>query len=221
MNKTIIIPAYNEEQGIEAVIKRCKKVCEKGDEILVVDDGSRDKTYEIAKKTGVTVVKHPQNKGKAFALKTGFDNAKNDIVITIDADCTYPPEYIPEMMKYLKDYDIVVGSRFRNGIPKGLPIHRGLANIMGAQFTSILLRRKLTDITSGLRAFRKDIIKNCPIRAKGLDFEAEFTARAITRGYKYKEIPIIYEERAGQSKLKFFNHIAKFTVAILRGKFQN
>ena len=218
MLKTIIIPALNEEKGIEEVIQRCQAVCSKGDEIIVVDDGSTDRTCSVAKKTGVRVLKHKVNKGKAFALRTGFKAAKNEILVTIDADCTYPPEAIPEMIGVLKNADLVVGSRFKNGIPKGLPIYRGIANIVGAEVTSIILDRRLTDVTTGLRAFRKEVIENCPIKAKGLDFEAEFTARAITKRYRYAEVPIVAEERKGRSSLRFFRHMYLFFVAVLRGK---
>lgn len=216
---SIIVPALNEEEGIEEVIGRCLAVCSKVDEVIVVDDGSTDRTSLVAKKMNVRVLRHKVNRGKAFALRTGFDSAKNDILVTIDADCTYPPEAIPEMIKALKSADLVVGSRFKKGIPRGLPIYRAIANIVGAMVTSIILGRRLTDVTTGLRVFRKEVIENCPIKAKGLDFEAEFTARAITKGYRYAEVPIVAEERMGQSSLRFFRHMYLFFVAVIRGRF--
>ncbi len=220
MNFSIIVPALNEESGIEEVIRRCRAVCSKGDEIIVVDDGSTDKTSLVAKKMrNVRVIRHKVNKGKAFALRTGFKAAKNDVLVTIDGDCTYPPEAIPEMIEVLKGADLVVGSRFKGGIPKGLPVYRALANIVGAEVTSIILSKRLTDVTTGLRVFRKEVIENCPIKAKGLDFEAEFTARAITKGYRYAEVPIVAEERMGQSSLRFFRHLYLFFVAVVRGRF--
>ena len=219
MNFSIIVPALNEESGIEEVIRRCQAVCSKNDEIIVVDDGSTDKTSLVAKKMNVRVIRHKVNKGKAFALMTGFRAAKNDVLVTIDGDCTYPPEAIPEMIEVLKGADLVVGSRFKGGIPKGLPVYRAIANIVGAEVTSIILSRRLTDVTTGLRVFRKEVIENCHIKAKGLDFEAEFTARAITKGYRYAEVPIVAEERKGQSSLRFFRHMYLFFVAVVRGRF--
>lgn len=221
MLKTIVIPAFNEEEGIEEVVRRCKAVLSKGDEIIVVDDGSVDRTSEIAEKMGVCVLRHEVNKGKAFALRTGFAAAKNDVLVTIDADCTYPPESIPEMVKVLKGADLVVGSRFKKGLPHNLPLYRTVANIIGAEVTSIILGRRLTDVTTGLRAFRKEVVGNCDIKAKGLDFEAEFTARAITKGYRYAEVPIVSEERKGRSSLRFFRHMYLFFVAVLRGRFSD
>lgn len=219
MAVSIIIPALNEEDGIGEVIRRCKSIMSKGDEIIVVDDGSTDRTYAVAKNAGVKVLKHDVNKGKAFALKTGFAAAKNEILLTIDADCTYPPEAIPKLVAALKNADLVVGSRFMAEFPKGLPFYRAVANITGAWGTSIILGRRVTDVTTGLRAFRKKAINECTIKAKGLDFEAEFTSQAITKGYRYAEVPIVAAERKGQSSLRFFRHIYLFSVAILRGRF--
>ncbi len=221
MKKTIIIPAYNEEKSIKELVKRVKKICSQGDEVIVVDDGSCDNTGKIAEEMGVRVLKHKSNKGKAIALKTGFRHAKNDVIVTIDADCTYPPEEIPKLIKNLKRCDLVVGSRFRNGIPPHAPIHKSIANILGSIFASIILFRKITDVTSGMRAFRKDVVEACKIRAKGLDFEAEFTSKAIALGFRYREVPIGFEERRGRSKLRFLRDMIKFSIAILRGRFGN
>ena len=113
---TVVIPAYNEEKGIEEVIDRVKKTLPKA-EIIVVDDGSKDKTYEKAKRTGVKVIHHSFNMGKACALKTGYKHANCEVIANIDADCTYPPEKIPKMVKKLNEFDLVVGSRFKKGIP--------------------------------------------------------------------------------------------------------
>ena len=218
MKKSVIIPAYNEERGIGEVIERVKKVCSDGDEIIVVDDGSRDRTKDIAKRAGVRILVHEKNQGKAIALKTGFRAAKNDVMVTIDADCTYPPEEIPNLIKNMEGCDLVVGSRFKNGIPEGIPLFRGFANIVGAFYASLILFKRVTDVTSGLRAFRKDVVEECGIKAKGLDFEAEFTSRAISKGFRYTEVPISFEERRGRSKLNFFRDIIKFSLAILRGR---
>jgi glycosyltransferase involved in cell wall biosynthesis len=220
MKKTIVIPAYNEEEGITEVIQRCKKVCKPGDEVIVVDDGSKDRTAQVAKKLhGVKVISYKKNKGKAGALKTGFRAAKNDIIVTIDADCTYPPERIPDLVKELDNADLVIGTRFRRDWPSDMPWHRVMANKVGALVTSVILGRKVTDVTTGLRAFRKKLINGINIKAKGLDFEAEFTAKAITKGYRYKEVRIKAEEREGASTLHFFKDMWRFFKAVLRGKF--
>jgi len=196
MKISIIIPAYNEENGITEVIKRCKKVLHPGDEIIVIDDGSQDNTAQIARKEKIKVISYKKNKGKAGALKEGFKAAKNEILVTIDADCTYPPEKIPELLNAVKNADLVVGTRFRAMWPKDMPPHRVFANKLGALVTSIILRRKVTDVTTGLRAFRKSLIKNMNIKAKGLDFEAEFTKSSWS--------PI----------LKFYNNISRSDIKL-------
>jgi len=219
MKISIIIPAYNEEKGIREVILRCKKICKSGDEIIVVSDGSKDKTAEVARRTKVRVIDYKNNKGKAGAMKEGFKAAKNEGIVTIDADCTYPPEAIPLLVEKLNNADLVVGTRFRRDWPKDMPFHRVMANKVGALVTSVILARKVTDVTTGLRAFRKKLINNMTIHAKGLDFEAEFTAKAITKGYRYAEVRIVAEQREGASSLKFFRDIWRFFIAVLRGKF--
>ncbi len=221
MKASIIIPAYNEEKGIKEVILRCKKILHTGDEIIVISDGSTDKTAQIAKKTGVKVIDYKNNKGKAGAMKEGFKAAKNEAIVTIDADCTYPPERIPDLINALEEADLVVATRFRRDWPKDMPWHRVAANKLGALAASVILARKVTDVTSGLRAFRKKLITDMKIKAKGLDFEAEFTAKAITKGYIYKEVRIKADSRQGRSSLKFFRDIWRFFIAILRGKFSN
>lgn len=220
-NKSIIIPAFNEEKGIIEVIRRCKKISVSGDEIIVVSDGSTDKTTELAKREHVKVFAFKKNKGKAIALRKGFESARNEILITIDADCTMPPEKIPLLVKKLEDNDLVIGTRFSNCWPKSISWHRVFANKIGAIFASIILGKKITDVTTGLRAFRKKMIKGMKIKAKGLDFEAELTAKAITKRYRYIEVSVAVKERKGSSSLKFFKDIYRFTVAILRGKFTN
>lgn len=154
-------------------------------------------------------------------MKEGFKAAKNSVLVTIDADCTYPPEKIPELVEKMNEADLVVGTRFRGDWPKDMPMRRILANKVGALVTSFILHKKVTDVTTGLRAFKKTLIDGINIKAKGLDFEAEFTAKAITKGYRYAEVKIKADERKGKSSLRFFRDIWRFFVAVLRGKFSN
>lgn len=215
---SIIVPAYNEADGIVETIKRCQRVCGKEDEVVVVDDGSKDQTVSLARAQNVKVVELKTNKGKATALQTGFGAAKNDVLITIDADCTYPPEDIPLLIKSLEHADMVVGSRFTGKKSVHLPLQRQMANQLGARVTSLILGQKITDVTSGLRAFRKEWIHSIPIEAKGLDFEAELTARTVAAGYQYAEVPISVDHRRGQSSLRFWRDTGRFFLAVLRGR---
>ncbi len=222
MKISIIIPAYNEEKSIREVVQRTKKTLPDA-EIIVVDDGSTDKTYMEAKKTGVKVVRYVPNKGKIYALKTGYEHAKHDIIGTIDSDASYPPEDFPKLIAAIKNNDLVVGSRFAKGFAKGLPWFRNLANIVGSLVISVINLTRITDATSGMRIFKKELTK-LPIAKKiepkgGLEYEVMFTTMAIRKGYRYKDVPIDFEERRGRSKLKFFNDILNFLFAALRARF--
>lgn len=219
---SIIIPALNEEQGLERTVKAVIRAVPRVD-VILVDDGSTDKTWKImnrlSKKKNIKAFKHKKNKGKAFALKTGFEKIKSGIIGTIDSDYTYPPKFFPAMIKELnKGYDLVIGSRFANGFPKKYPIVRAIANRLGALITSIILFHKVTDVTTGLRIFNKKVA-DLPTRAKNLDFEAELTARVIKSGLKYSEVPITTKPRLGMSKLNLFKHIWKFFKGVLRGAY--
>jgi glycosyltransferase involved in cell wall biosynthesis len=215
---SVIVPCYNEENAVEDVVRRVRKAAPDA-EIVVVDDGSSDRTYERAKGLGINLVKHDVNKGKAVALRTGYANAKGDTIVTIDADCTYPPEYIPDLIKKFNEgYDLVVGSRFKSGIPTGMPLPRSLANMTGSLLMSLITLRHVTDATSGFRIFKKELtgLKN---NARNLEYEVEFTVRAIRAGYRYGEIAIKAETRVGKSKLKFFRDMWKFFATMLRARF--
>ena len=109
---TIIIPAYNEEEGIADVITELKELS-RNYEILVVDDGSTDNTYKLASETGVKVIRHPYNKGYGAALKKGIRNAEEDVVLFMDADGQHQPSDIQKIIQYIGKYDMVVGARMK------------------------------------------------------------------------------------------------------------
>lgn len=221
MNVSIIIPAYNEEEGIKKTVLDVKKTLPNA-EIILVDDGSKDNTWKIMKKLSknknIKSYKHKKNKGKAHALKTGYKKAKNEIIGTIDSDYTYPPKHFPKMIKKFKkgDYDMIIGSRFIKGFPKKYPFLRAFFNQLGAFVTSLILFHKVTDVTTGMRVFNKKVAK-LPTRAKSLDYEAELTGRVIKSGMKYGEVPITMKPRLGVSKLHLIKHIINFFIAMLRG----
>ena len=239
---SIIIPAYNEENGIRKTVEGVKKIrFSERREIIVVDDGSRDNTYNEAKKIkGIRLLKHGKNKGKAAALHTGFNAATGDVVATIDSDCTYPPQPIPKMLKMIRSgsADVVLGSRFYNK-KRGLYILIGAAKKIFASLTqrksedhtnfygnaifsaliTMITGRRITDGSTGLRVFRKRILKDMKIKSCGLDWEVEMTTRSIRNGLNVVEIPINYYPRVGRTKLKILNDGLRFFVGIVRGRF--
>jgi glycosyltransferase involved in cell wall biosynthesis len=221
MKVSIVCPAFNEGKSIRMVAEKIKKAAGPGAEIMVIDDGSKDNTYDEARKVaGIRVLRHVVNRGKAAALRTGFRSATGDVIVTIDSDGTHPPRQIPELVRALESRgcDLVVGSRFRHGIQEENAIHRGIANMFGSFVTSIILWKRVTDVSCGMRAFRRSLIENIRITAKGLDFEAEFTSRTISGGFRYAEVPITVDKTYGRSNLKFLRDNVRFFVAVLRGR---
>jgi len=221
---SIVIPAYNEEEAISRLVNRTLASNPNG-EIILVDDGSADGTWDIMKsledKDLIRAFRHETNKGKALALRTGYLNARAETIVTIDADMSYPPESIPALIStFDQGYDMVVGSRFLKGIPKGTSLIRSLANIAGALIASAVLNRRITDLTTGLRVFNKRVAF-LEMKANNLDYEAELTSRVISNKMQYVEVPIAVEPRVGKSKLKFFQNCYLFMKAVFVGKFSH
>lgn len=206
---SVVIPAYNEEDGIEEIANRVlstrqplNEVGVDGLELLVVDDGSSDRTVEIAGSIdGVTIIQHPQNKGYGGALKTGFSQAKGELIGFLDADGTYPPEYFPQLCKEaLNGSDLVVGSR-RGGADSHMPKMRKLGNFIWSNLLTILGNKKVQDPASGMRVFKREILDQVYPLPDGLNLTPVMSTRAVHEGIEYKEIPIPYAERLGDSKL--------------------
>ncbi len=206
---SVVIPAYNEEDGITEIATRVlavapdlKKAGVEEMELLVVDDGSRDKTAEVASNIkGVTLVRHPKNKGYGAALKTGFAQAKGELIGFLDADGTYPPEYFPKLCQSaLRGAELVIGSRMA-GEKSEMPLVRRIGNFFFATLLTILGRQKVTDSASGMRVFKREILEHIYPLPDGLNLTPVMSTRALHEGIKIEEVPIPYSERVGRSKL--------------------
>ena len=206
---SVVIPAYNEESGIEEIARRVLAVepALKGAgvdklELLVVDDGSKDRTAEVASGiSGVNLIRHPKNKGYGAALKTGFSKANGELVGFLDADGTYPPEYFPQLCQAaLKGSDLVIGSRMA-GADSKMPLTRRVGNFFFATLLTLLGRQKVTDSASGMRVFKKEILEQVYPLPDGLNLTPVMSTRALHEGIKIEEVPIPYSERVGRSKL--------------------
>lgn len=195
MKPVVCLPTRNEIKSIKAMIDQIKAT---KTDLFICDENSTDGTIEAAKKNRVDVYKR-DGSGKGFGVRKAVEIAKKqgyDALVLIDCDCTYPADKIPEMIKLLKDYDMVIGVRSMDNIPK---LHR-LPNKFHTWAINLLFFKNLHDINSGLRAFKLDKIKD--FKSKGFDIEAEMTIRAIKDKLKIKEIPIQYKERVGRSKIR-------------------
>lgn len=209
---SVIIPAYNEENGIVEIARRVlsveKELKNAGVdelELLVVDDGSQDRTAEVASALeGVTLIRHPHNKGYGAALKTGFSRASGELIGFLDADGTYPPEYFPQLCQAaLKGMDLVIGSRM-SGEASKMPLTRRVGNFFFATLLSLLGRQKVTDSASGMRVFKREILEQIYPLPDGLNLTPVMSTRALHEGIIVGEVPIPYNERVGRSKLSIF-----------------
>jgi glycosyltransferase involved in cell wall biosynthesis len=206
---SIVIPAYNEEHGIAAIAERVlktrdalKQVGIDALELLVVDDGSRDRTADVASTIeGVRLIRHPVNKGYGAALKTGFNLASGDLIGFLDADGTYPPEHFPALcLQALNGSDLVVGSRMA-GAQSQMPRTRRIGNLFFATLLSLLSRQRVTDSASGMRVFRRELLNRIYPLPDGLNLTPVMSTRALHEGIQIAEVPIPYSERVGRSKL--------------------
>jgi glycosyltransferase involved in cell wall biosynthesis len=224
---SVVIPAYNEENGIAEIVGRVLAVEEElfrvgveKLELLVVDDGSKDRTAEITQGISnnfdtVRLIKHPINKGYGAALKTGFSSASGELIGFLDADGTYPPEYFPQLCKVALDGgELVVGSRM-SGAESKMPVTRRVGNFFFANLLSMLGRQRITDSASGMRVFRREVLEQVYPLPDGLNLTPVMSTRAIHEGILMKEVPIPYSERVGRSKLSVVRDGTTFLQSIV------
>ena len=206
---SVVIPAYNEEHGIAEIASRVlavgpdlKKAGVEKLELLVVDDGSKDRTAEVVSKIpGVKLIQHSQNKGYGAALKTGFSKANGELIGFLDADGTYPPEYFPKLcLAALNGMDLVIGSRMA-GTDSQMPLTRRIGNLFFATLLTLLSRKKVTDSASGMRVFKREVLELIYPLPDGLNLTPVMSTRALHEGINIGEVPIPYSERVGRSKL--------------------
>ncbi len=195
-----IIPALNEEHSIGKVINAIRAVDKEG-EIIVVDSDSKDKTAEIANSLGAIVVNESElGYGKAY--RKGFSIATGDIIATLDADGTYPPNEIAHMSEYLKNgYDFVSGERLSNSSRDAMSLQHLIGNKVLNIFTKVLFMVDINDSQSGMWVFKKEILKSIEPRGWGMEFSEEIKIRAAT-SFRYKEHSINYARRMGEKKLR-------------------
>jgi len=191
VTKTIaILPALNEEVAVGSVVLRAKRYA---DRVLVIDDGSSDATAEVAALAGAEVVRHPENKGKGAALKTGFEAVNgSNIIVTLDSDGQHNPDNIPKLIAPIisGEADMVIGSRYLNGNGKNTPAYRRVGQKVLDKATNINTGLHVTDTQSGFRAFAAQAAHVFRFKANGLAIESEMLADAAKAGLRIKEVGI-------------------------------
>jgi glycosyltransferase involved in cell wall biosynthesis len=209
MKLSVVIPAYNEESTIEAIILKVREAALPAGlsrEIVVVNDGSKDGTAEILNRLsqplGLVVI-HQHNQGKTAALLTGFKNATGDILLIQDADLEYDPNEYPKLLQPILDgtTQVVYGSRFLGRIKDMEPVNR-LANAISNLTFKLLYGVEMTDINTCYKIFTRQAMEGITITSRNFAFETEFTVKLLRRGLKIKEVAINYTARSRQAGKK-------------------
>jgi glycosyltransferase involved in cell wall biosynthesis len=217
---SVIIPVYNERNTLEEIIHRVRAVdltinadgenkllpgpitLER--EIVIIDDGSTDGTRDIldrwraAPEPDLRIIYHERNGGKGAALRTGFQEARGDLIIIQDADLEYDPRDYVKLLEPLLEgrAPVVYGSRFMGGPRAAMSLSHTLGNKLLTIFTNILFGTSLSDMETCYKCFRRDVIQGMPLHSRRFEIEPELTAKILKRGYSIFEVPISYNGRA-------------------------
>lgn len=214
---SIIIPAYNEEEIIEDVIRRVHLTMDRLNrpyEILVVDDGSRDGTATRANNAGARVISHPYNIGNGAAVKTGIRNAKGKILVMMDGDGQHNPEDIPALLDKIGPYDMVVGARTSDSKSY---LHRDIANGLYNYLASYICNRKIKDLTSGFRAIKAEIARQfVALLPNTFSYPTTITMAILRSGYSLSYVPIKANRCMGKSKIKLIRDGSRFFLIIVK-----
>ncbi|HZQ08965.1 MAG TPA: glycosyltransferase family 2 protein [Anaerolineae bacterium] len=216
---SIIIPAFNEEEGIGptlATIFQTMDAAHYDYEVIVVNDGSTDHTPDEAKKfPRATVLNHPRNRGSGASTNTGVRHARGEIIVMTDGDGTYPVQDIPRLLAEMDEYDMVIGARTRE--TGTLKVLRTPAKWFIRSLASYLTETKIPDLNSGLRAFKKsNALKYAHILPRGQSWVSTITLAHLSDDLEVKWIPIDYYERKGHSKFRPVQDTYNYLMLVLR-----
>jgi len=200
MKVSVIIPAYNEIKTIAEIVRRVQATGIP-EEIVIVDDGSTDGTRDVLKQLegngNVRVILRERNQGKGAAVMDGIRAANGEVILIQDADLEYDPRDFPGLLRPIEEgiADVVYGSRFLGAARRPTMFWHMVANKLLTLMTNILYNNILTDMETGYKVFRRDIVIDMTIHARRFDFEPEFTAKILKRKVRIFEVPITFNPR--------------------------
>jgi glycosyltransferase involved in cell wall biosynthesis len=213
MRVAVLIPAYQAAPWLGDVVARVRALAAPP-HVLVVDDGSRDATAQVAREAGVQVLSFAGNRGKGAALRAGFGALREfDAVITLDADGQHPPECIPAFERAAADgADVVLGARERSA---AMPGARRFANALSSSWASAIAGRTIRDSQCGYRLFRRAVLERTPLSSGRYEVESEMVVRAARLGFRFADvlIPTVY---AGESHLTVVRDVPRIVTMMLR-----
>ncbi|MEI8011012.1 MAG: glycosyltransferase [Candidatus Omnitrophota bacterium] len=222
---SIVVPAYNEEAVIVRFLDACVRDIRRDlpFEIVVVNDGSRDKTHELvqgfaARYPFIRLVDHEINRGLGKALETGIASARGEIIVTMDSDLTHPPAMIRELAAGVKDADICIASRYvKGGGMKDVPAWRVGVSRLANYFFDLIFWTNIQDLSSGFKAYRAEHLKKAPIISSGFECQMEIMLYFIKHHLRAKEIPLMLKNREfGTSKFQVVKMGMKYVRSIGR-----
>jgi len=211
---SIVIPAFNEAESLEAVIKKITMLGLPGCEIIVVDDGSTDGSSDVALKAGANVIRHPYNIGNGAAVKSGIRVARGRTIVLMDGDGQHQPQDIPKLLAETRDYHMVVGARAKGS---KLRFHRYAANMIYNWLASYVTQFNVKDLTSGFRALpRAEALRFIDLLPNTFSYPTTLTLAFLRSGLTVKYVPIQSLYRSGQSKISLVSDGFRFLLIITK-----
>jgi len=220
----IMLPTLNEELTIGRVIDEIPRSSLEGVgykvKLLVVDGSSTDRTRQIARQKGASIVTE-RRRGKGVAVSKALSTLESDFIFMLDADFTYPAGYIPDMLKLLDEHHAVIGSRMRGRREKGAMSRLNLVgNYLLSLIATVFYGKRISDVCSGFWGFRGEVVKNLHLRAIAFDLEAEIFSQLARRGYSIAEIPVDYRRRSSPPKLRSLRDGTRIGWALITRRFR-
>jgi len=218
---SVVIPAFNEQKTIGHVIEETIQVMDGLDipyEIIVVNDGSTDRTGQVATTYKATVLTNETNRGKGYAVRKGFEQATGEVIVTIDSDGAHSPKEIPDLLEPLSNgTDIVAGSRFLGKNAYSTTRLNRIGNFIFNTAIATLTGTRVTDSQTGFRAFKKEVLEKLNLASSGYEIETEITVKSLRNGFTFQEKPITCKQRQySASKLKIIKDGTKILKTMLK-----